>query len=119
MGAIEPEPAEPVMTQYRVTAPTQVFGVDPGETFTRVIPVGQEARLLNSGAIEKVGEVDVAATDKAVEKAEKLGVNISEADGSGKGGRVTAADVGSVAKAAEKSDAENPKTSASPTQDKE
>ena len=41
-------------SRYRVTAPTKVFGVEPGETFTREIPEVQEARLIASGAIERV-----------------------------------------------------------------
>lgn len=35
---------------YRA-GPSKVFGVEPGETFQRLIPPEQEARLIASGAI--------------------------------------------------------------------
>ena len=40
--------------KYRVTAPSKVFGVSPGDTFERELEPIQEARLLDSGAISKV-----------------------------------------------------------------
>lgn len=42
-------------TRYRVTAPTKVFGVTPGNTFTRDLDPVTESRLIQSGAIKKVG----------------------------------------------------------------
>jgi hypothetical protein len=54
MGAVEPEQEKPALTKYRVTAPSKVCGVEPGETFERAFPPKQEAQLLAGGAIEKV-----------------------------------------------------------------
>jgi hypothetical protein len=41
--------------RYRVTGPHPVFGHAPGATFARDIPSGQEARLVASGALRRVG----------------------------------------------------------------
>lgn len=40
--------------KYRVTASSKVFRVEPGDTFERDLDPVTEARLIDSGAIEKV-----------------------------------------------------------------
>lgn len=73
MGAVEPEAEKPREKTYRVSGSNAVFGVEPGKTFKRAIPLNQEARLLASGAISesaaksadtKKAEQEPAATDK-------------------------------------------------------
>lgn len=49
--------------KYRVTAPSKVFGVEPGKTFEREIDPVQEARLIDSGAITKVRRRSRPATE--------------------------------------------------------
>jgi hypothetical protein len=60
------------METYRVTAPSAVFGHEPGTVFERDIPDEQEAQLIASGAIAKsraktVDVVDRTTTKKAGE----------------------------------------------------
>jgi len=42
--------------RYRVTAPTRVLGVEPGEVFEREIDPAQEERLLKRGALVRVDD---------------------------------------------------------------
>jgi pyruvate/2-oxoglutarate dehydrogenase complex dihydrolipoamide acyltransferase (E2) component len=118
MGATKPEPAKPVPTEYRVTAPTSVFGVEPGKTFTREIPEVQEARLLASRAIEKVVD-GVKASQAAKDKAAELGLDLSGIEGTGKDGAITVPDIEAAAQVAAEPGTETTQTSASPTQEEE
>lgn len=45
---------EIVPQEYRVIGTSNVWGADPGETFTKALRVGEEAALVEGGHIERV-----------------------------------------------------------------
>ena len=49
----EPEPTEKI---YKAKGTAAVLGHEPGEEFTAVLEPGQEARLIQRGSLEVVGE---------------------------------------------------------------
>lgn len=49
--ALAPEPVDDVERTYTVTAPSEVHGHQPGETFSMVIPAAQHDLLIRSGAL--------------------------------------------------------------------